>query len=357
MAVRGGVTALTGAAVTLALAGGCAALLGVDDFRDAAPDGGAAGAGAGMGTEDCSDGVDNNGDSYADCEDAQCQSTHECLPSPAGDWIGVGWLYSGTSPPPCHEAVDLELFDEAQLDPGDASCECTCSALADATCTAAFRCAAQCHTQVQFATTAESPCLQWNAPEGNSECWASALSVKFGGCSPGAADDPPPVSWPVAAMACVRPLDQGGHCGDEDEICIARPPAGAMGPCLVGAGDVDCPPSYPDRTLYRDGTYDDQRGCDLTACTCDAPAGTSCECTSTPCGVELFTTTDCSAQSVGVAPFNGGCAGLDSAGLHGIQIVGATVSEHGSCDPQGEASSIGEVVLGAQLTVCCATGG
>lgn len=317
----------------------------------------AGGGGSTAGSETCLDRVDNNGDGLADCEDPLCQSDHECVPTTTDDWLGVGWLYQDDPAASCPLGQRLELFDESDLVVPSAACTCACDDPTSNTCRAQFACGYSCGVGGVYSASASAQCIDHSLSSVSQvHCTASVLSVVPGTCSPRGDPTGPAVHWPSSASICL--YASGGHCPDGG-ACIPEPTASALAPCIAQMGEHPCPASHPEQHLYWDGTADDGRSCSADGCSCGQATGASCGCTDAPCGVELFGGAGCLASSPGVAPpddssclsigpFSGGGPFFIS-----HQLVGAGITDPGSCGPSGSSQPQGEVTPGARITICC----
>jgi hypothetical protein len=315
-------------------------------------------AGGSAGTENCLDLVDNDGDGRADCDDAECAGDFACAPPAQPDWLGVGWLYIGGREPTCAYGVVTELFDEAELTAGEASCECACSD-PSSECSGYVRASIGCGQQVETDGWATATCLTFTVGSSRS-CLLQYTQPGLGSCSPIVSSEIPAVAWEPAAWLCLQA--GGGHCPD-GEACIESADSDGIGPCTARAGDHPCPPAFPNRRQYADGTLEDSRGCDTNDCSCGPPTTGDCTCTSPPCGAELYMTTDCSDDSFGLIPdTTGQCFVTPSWSPPGerdvgIRLVGFSIVPAPSCAVGGTAQPEGHVAAGGTVTVCCADSG
>jgi hypothetical protein len=168
-----------------------------------------------------------------------------------------------------------------------------------------------------------------------------------GTCTPGVAGVPALPSWGQAADLCF--VDEvGGGC-DVDEVCAPKPDAPLVPvPCIEQEGSVDCPTSYPDRSVFHEG-FSDTRSCASSGCTCGVAAGQVCE-----TQVALYGTDDCSGQAEGAYPLDGTChpTGFAVGQVHSGRLVGGPAG--GSCPMGGSPTISGEATTLNPHTVCCA---
>lgn len=353
-----------------ALVAGCASLLSIDDFRDQATAGsggggrtGAAGSGTGgrgAGSESCLDKVDNNGDGLADCEDPQCAVDHQCSPAWIGDWLGVGWLHQSNPAPDCPLGQRLALYDAQNLVEPSATCSCGCAAPTDTDCRTWFTCPYACTVGGAYYTawpTTECSAIEFSTSV-SVYCYAGDLSAAPGHCEPEGILTGAPLTWDPTAALCL--YADGGHCPGE-QTCVPGATGPALGPCVAQLGDHDCPPDYPDQHRYWDGSIDDGRACTTGGCSCGQATGAACSCTTEPCGVEAFSGSDCTGTPRGVSLMSAeppdcihysGMSGTPPF-YYGIRVVGATVTDPGSCASSGSSHLQGSIAPAEPVTVCC----
>ena len=91
---------------------------------------------ADAGREDCTNGVDDNGDGEIDCADPQCTPDYECVPTVPTDWTGYFRVNTAANPSahvPCPDGGAPTTTFESPA--GAAQCTaCTCDSLTGATC-------------------------------------------------------------------------------------------------------------------------------------------------------------------------------------------------------------------------------
>jgi hypothetical protein len=176
-----------------------------------------------------------------------------------------------------------------------------------------------------------------------------------GSCEATATEVIPTPTWTASVRTCFR--TSGGSCGTSlGQVCSPRTPTSALaGPCVARPGDETCPTQYPNKTLYYDGQYEDDRACG--ECECGAPTGGACSCAEDGgCTVEVSNGTVCGAERTNL-PANGQSCGALTASATGTsaQLTQALVSESGTCEPTPGSSS-GEVTPTGPVTVCCRGG-
>jgi hypothetical protein len=315
------------------------------------------GTGGVVGNEDCLNGIDDNGDQLVDCNDPQCQEGYRCVATPPAGWLGIGWL-SIDPVEGCGEDFPnpIGLFDEQQLEAGDAECGCFCPDPEGVVCHSVLYCYADNNCELEVASmTVSSTCSPFTLNDGSApmlhSCSASSPFAMGGQCAPAGAVSVPAVFWPEVGHACLR--DGGGSC-DDASVCIPVAPNGAQGPCIAHEGDVGCPEPYTDKTVYFDGSSTDTRGC--AACTCSSPSGSLCECGAySQCEVQLQEG-DCNGIVRARIPADGEACipmAMSENSASSALLVGATVSRLGQCEPS-EPAPTGGVWPEGTITVCCA---
>jgi hypothetical protein len=316
---------------------------------------GASGSGGSGGArpEDCLNGVDDNGDELADCADPLCREGFTCVPPPPDGWNGVGWVTLAPLPTcPDELPAAVDLYDDADLSYSAASCECTCEGPSDVECVADLLCSAQegCSDMAPGDTVGQS-CERLNLSASGSAdlyCMLDALRAEGGYCDSSVLVGKEPPAWPAGARACLR--ESGGSC-DGEALCIPLLGPDAEGPCIARGGDQTCPDDYPERLLYHDGSFDDQRGC--TACVCEQHMSAECECAAgVECGVGVFGDQQCGSEPRLVP--DGACvpiAGLSNQAF--ARLIDVILTSEGSCAVSSEPEPTGSVLPGGVITVCC----
>ncbi len=261
--------------------------------------------------EDCFNGLDNDGNGLAGCDDPACASVTECV-----DAIPVGWGTYGyvllaetdpTMPATCPSYAPTSMYSGfSGLQPGNASCsDCGCDPPTGQSCAIQQDLNAG-KSGIQFAQvrdvacganatniqdlTVPGPTPAWDltcvssdtAPGGNTTCPGGACnqsvyvglpSVVGGMCNAnGGVLSKETPSWQTAVTACGGVKAAGCSGGKK---CIPKP----MAPfnftaCIAKGGDQSCPAPFTKKhTYYAD--FDDTRAC--STCTCGGPIGGLCE--------------------------------------------------------------------------------
>ena len=316
--------------------------------------GGEGGGGAPLG-EDCSNGVDDDGDVYVDCADPDCGAWGCTAAAPPG-WTGPIAVYLGAPDDPaptCASAWPSETTTFAgPVDAPPASCDaCTCDPPTGGSCGLAATIvndALQCfQIESTLMPAAADTCASFSTSDLNTGFRGQIPPITSpASCAPagGAATLPPP-AWSQRAVVCSdAPVGLG--CLGVGEVCAPRPaaPFGAK-LCVEQVGDLDCPPgAYTQKTTLFGGA-DDTRSC--SACACGNPGGATCSGTTT-----IFDGPGCVNPLVDV-PHNNTCVQLSSAPSLSLSYRYKPGTPGGTCNASGGAP-LGNVTPKDPVTVCCA---
>ncbi|MCA9630528.1 MAG: hypothetical protein KC766_22810 [Myxococcales bacterium] len=328
---------------------------------------GSAGSSGGTGLEDCTNGVDDDGDNKADCEDAKCQSVgYQCLALPSG-WDGPVALYEGpnTSVSCSGGFTTLGPGGGKDLNAPNAACSaCTCGA-PSGTITCKFPDIsvyenASCGSGNRWTFSGSD--LEMNGVK-SGDCFgaqdpfvgpngelpnASATTrppTTGGSCVPGGgAPTTPTATWNTNARSCAQTVTPTG-CGSN--TCVP-PTAGIFngGQCVYKDGDQSCPTgAFTFKHLYYTD-YDDTRGCG--ACTCGTPTDVTCNGSK----LEVWTGSGCSGSPDGTVSTPGTtCAPVSTSSDKSFKYTAGTASG-GNCPPDG-GQPTGGATPKTPVTFCC----
>lgn len=330
--------------------------------------GGSGGVAGNTGDEDCNNGIDDDGDNKADCEDPKCQAVgYQCVALPDG-WDGPVALYEGTTPPACqgnYPTTEVGAFKSLVAPP--ASCgACTCTTPAGVSCGVphmllldSASCSGGNGWEIDFVngavTLPEDQCANYNLDPGSTSPQPplSASSLKpattGGSCAPGGGTPTlPPTSWTTRARGCGEPSGGSKAAGCGANTCM--PPAGGAfnrGACVYQQGDVACPSgSFSSKFVYSQGV-DDQRGC--SSCSCGSPDGVECPGSK----LEVWSSAGCSGAPAGTinTPGDGSCIDVTTTLTPGLKYKKGTASG-GSCPASGGLPT-GSATATQPITFCC----
>ncbi|MBI5533143.1 MAG: hypothetical protein HY898_10530 [Deltaproteobacteria bacterium] len=326
--------------------GGAAAQGGSAGQGGASGTGGIAGGGAGGGgLEDCTNGVDDNGDGHIDCADSACTAGYTCVPAaPAGLWSQTGFHRSHAGGDPsidCGPGFTTTTF-HAGIQPtvGD-SCACTCEPPTGGSCGDSVR-----HYSVKDCAGASKPVSQGICePAENSaaESYDGNLQlVSTGNCASTAVASFAQPTWMIAHEFC-RPALQGGGCPDGNE-CVPKPDASySWNACVEQSGDAACPTAFGSKFTVH-AAYADTRACNPAGCGCGTPSGVSCIGT-----LGQYADGACSVATGPAQPVDGQCHALNAAAF--LSLSAST--QGGACSSDGSATKMGSVVASEPHTLCC----
>jgi hypothetical protein len=220
-----------------------------------------------------------------------------CVPLPEADWNAPAlvWVGAEADAPPCSAVAGAPgEYYTGYGDPDGPPCgACKCekpsgSCKLPATMTAA---AASCaedgsavtHTSFDPPQSWDGTCTSSNAIPGVKLCGGAPcvqsvtiapLMLTQGGCLPvEPPNNQPPPAWKTFVRACVRDSFPPS-CSVEIGVCAPRPPSQAFRICTLRRGDadkLDCPSTYPDRSVFYDGPVPD-----CSPCACGVPSPSSC---------------------------------------------------------------------------------
>lgn len=289
--------------------------------------------------EICTDGVDDDGDTFVDCADPGC-GAFSCAPL-AGGFEGPFLVYEGpySGPPPaCADGSTPALFVSGAAP--DAACSpCACGAATGACLVPALECSAT--ADCAMPSTIE-PLLD--------ACVDAAL--------PGASCRHDPFVPDPASLAC--DVTGGEVVGDAFDVrlalCSTRGEGCDGGACLPidatarrcvrASGDVACPGGYPDKRLVHSSGAD-TRAC--SPCSCELETSPTCV------GGQLtLSAPGCAGAPLATTPQSGVCSTLPgiAAGDYGVEVTPATLAG-GSCGTPSVSIPSGEVTVPDTSTLCC----
>lgn len=288
-----------------------------------------------------------------------------CVPGPTPPFEGPSWFLFGDpatlGPCPAPAIEGLVGYHEMKIEPHTCPA-CSCSS---ATCTfpeGVHTNAAKCADADGSLAVPYGPgpafwagnCTDAGALPANLQCGgvpcAQSVTVPAAGVSPcEPTSDPaapfPEPSWARMARECVLGAPSGESC-DPGQACVPEPPGG-LTLCVYAQGDPpDCPPDYPERTVFYRG-IDDERGCG--ACECSAPSGAQCTAL-----FEMYSDAACGTLAGAVVVTDQAPACVDV--VTGTALLSAEASmlvdKPGSCAPSGGAP-FGALQPSDPLTLCC----
>jgi hypothetical protein len=313
-----------------------------------APDGGGRGEGgaAPPPSEDCLDGVDNDGNGRTDCDEPTCTPYVHCLPPPAAypGWTGYVTLVPADTPCPADLPVAEDVWSP---DDGAATCP-TCQCTPQVTCGTSMNPVAAlsgCMTTYPFSAPVTTTCTPISDNHQYFEAGSISTNATCTSSTVGSTTLPPDKYH--AARVCSGARFGGGCVAGEvcatlqpTGLCVSRPIQGAPMPCpdAFPISHISAPKAADPGTAFAD-----HRGC--VACTCDAkPAGASCG-----AALQLYSDNGCSTLKGTVTA---GCTNVDCSG----QCKGAKLTTSptpGTCGAHGGSPSGAVDLTGAGTQYCC----
>lgn len=292
--------------------------------------------GGAAGTEDCSNGVDDDGNGLVDCADPGCAGAgYACVSAVPLGWSGPLALHEGAenTTPVCAGPYPQASFQGGSAPKGAlATCDaCTCAMPSGACSDVDLHLygGSSCSWSMGKITLSPGACspLMQSVKGAN----ASPSTPPASPCSPGGgAAHAPAIAWSSVAVACGG-ATLGAGCST-GQVCAPR----ALAPfsaarCIARAGDQSCPTPYPQKHALVEVV--DQRGC--SPCACDPLA----------CDTKTQLFTDSSCQSaLGTSFTAGSCAQATGA-------VTARATVTASCPASGGAPT--GALQTEPWTLCC----
>lgn len=330
--------------------------------------------------EDCSNGVDDDGDSLIDCKDTADCADFTCVSSVPAGWTGYFQIFQGlpADDPGCSPEYPNDAYaGNFNLNAPPANCNaCLCGMPQGETCSPpstinVLDCACGGTPTVPLPLTMPNgwtgTCAsaldgmgQGYYYPGNSNCGpdmaqpcnqavtAPAPTVTGGFCaSSGGGGMVPMAHWDGFARACNGASTMGAGC-NLSQKCLPKPksPYSAL-ICIKRAGDFNCPAGqFSQKQVFYDD-FTDSRAC--SACSCDAPSGSTCA-----GNISIYSDTFLNACSIPAATFPaGGCAFLSANPPAGNSKFAQTQAPNGgSCAPIG-GQPVGQATKTFPQTFCC----
>jgi hypothetical protein len=333
--------------------------------------GGNGGGGGTPGVEDCSNGIDDDGDSQVDCADTDCTPIHECVSSPPLGWTGYVSLFDGDEAmqpecPSVFPSASPYIGHRNLLTPPHTCTACSCGDPTGQTCdlpetitVSDKNCNLIPATTNSLVTPAawQGECFGPSGLPGGQTCLggpcnssvsAAKPNVVGGSCAAsGGTPDIQPVAWEALGKGC-SDAPQGGGCG-AGKVCQPKSAAPfKTGLCVFKEGDNSCPIGpFSEKFVYFEKA-DDTRAC--STCACGSPAGSTCDATVSVYGdaaVNNCTTELTTFQA-------GGCANLSgNPAIFGRKAT-LTAPTGGSCAvTAGGGDATGSLTAVNPTTFCC----
>ena len=220
-------------------------------------------------TEDCMNGIDDDGNGLVDCADPACNAGYMCVPTPPSGFTGPGEVYDGTGPsPPCDSLYTKDYFTGYATPQCPATCSpCTCGAPGGVTCgdPRISSGTGTCPKPVDSVTP--GVCATVSLPSGD-------MFVTLAGQASGRSCAPtggtvPPITWNTGHL-CGANATGGKGCANG--VCWPKPNSPFLPQaCVFASGDLSCPATgyTVKRSYYDSEKVSDARAC--SACGCGSP--------------------------------------------------------------------------------------
>lgn len=287
-------------------------------------------------SEQCWDGVDNDGDGAVDCDDSECAAaSFECVPSVER---AVGWVIGANEDCPTGlESSALYSLDDLKYAP--LVCEQGCTVGCPSTIAVGRSQGSSCQN-LQLQNIPIEACTADTLSSANTRQAITPKAVCKATVS--IATRPQP-EWLPRHKICTAKA--GGGCAKSGERCLPRPRTASAPACTVlPAGATECPAPYMNASTYFDGTTKDTRDCGIGTVACSASG--SCE-----GKLNTYCNGTCAGSALEVASF-GSCLSVCDKQVS-YQPSALIPQTNATCKSSGAATPTGGVTGTTPITVCC----
>ncbi len=294
------------------------------------------------GAEICDDGIDNDCNRAADCEDPACQAGFVCVPAIPSGWTVVA--FSAQERPACPAAY-ASSSDIVSAPTAAAACVCTCTEQKAASCT---------EGAVAIASQGSAPCpLSPNLylEANGSKCSNAALASSKSGLAKISPLPPVQGTCNGAPQGTILPVDQGRSCAAAavgvgcaaGGACVASPIAPFVS-CVEHDGIEACPAGFPNGHSVGASAVD-TRAC--SPCSC----GTSATCSNPK--LTLYKDALCTTGALELPASNSCDPVNDGTGNSYLSYKYTAAVVNGTCQKTSDSTPTGSLVLAGERTVCC----
>ena len=302
-------------------------------------------------TEDCTNGIDDDGNGLVDCADPACNAGYMCVPQLPSGFTGPGEVYDGPGPsPPCDPLYTTDYLNGFATPQCPVSCTaCTCGSPANVTCGSPGIASGTGLCQKPYTPVAPGVCTAVTVTTGME--FATMAGEASGGSCATVGGTVTPITGNTGHL-CQANATGGKGC-PSGYVCWPKPqspfPPQA---CVFATGDLSCPSTgyTVKRNYYKTQDVSDTRAC--SACpACGVPSGGACSATLGTWTKPSLGTATCVDRTTSYTvpstcqafPANIGAIMFSNKGYTG-----------GSCAPTGQATATGTCTpSGAATTACC----
>lgn len=327
----------------------------VDAAADARADGATGDACSPQGSEDCTNGRDDDCDGLVDCADPECAPQYECVPEVPSGWTKAA--LSVGSRPACPGGYASPRDVVMGLTGAAAACVCTCNSSGSASCVKGnvtfygpSIIGSDCSTFGSSSTSTGDGACQSNLPFGlfgfgmigaNANVRVTNVALTPNTCSGSVQKTVPPAVTTEGARCLASSSSTGGGC-TSGQVC-ARRTGSVYQSCVAKTGVSSCPATWPTKRDTGTG-LSDTRNCG--SCTC----GTTAVCG--PATLTFSEDNSCGGASVSVAADNA-CHAMSTPGQNVSSWRYASQVQNEGCQKTADAQPTGAVSLTSSELVCC----
>jgi hypothetical protein len=308
----------------------------------------------------CEDGQDNDCDGLYDCEDPDCNPTHQCVDkAPTGfELLAVSDVRTTACP-----GGFLEQADNEMLIGSNPSCACKCTdeggtctgGTVDVTSGTEATCTTNPQTRALNRTAANCTAIpSGGLPIGgnNARYEASVAATAPTSCTVGSTLSLPTT---ISGRTCKPPTSSNGAGCAPTQVCVRKPSAGYQYCATRPSPDAGVPASCaaPYLTRRRAGTtLTGTPTCDETGCSCNNGA-----CTGT---VSIFESAACTVGGAGgrteditTGATGTACTAMTMVSGNAFTALAYKAVSTGGCAPAGTSAVVGDLTLTNETTICC----
>jgi hypothetical protein len=277
-----------------------------------------------------------------------CPSTHTCAEEAPVNWTGPVALSLSDTQPACFGGYPVSLGEYVtDLDPGAASCSCSCEPASGIQCAngvdlcyaPATKCFASACMLGPNITLAPDVCTSLPTNDTGKVVATVKAPTNVGSCAATPNFTLPTPAWGTQAKACDGAAIVPEVC-ESGEVCTPTGVAPFDKICITRVGEVACPSQFYSEQHVVYESFTDTRSC--SACSCGS-ASSSC---GGKVNLSYSLNTPCSVPVNEVTP--GTCGEFGALATNGTYVPAPT----GMC-PASASTLTGEVTPTSPVTFCC----